>query len=1443
MKKLLAVLSFCVICAAGGIGAPGDFWSLFYGDEGFRYKFISPTPSLESSAEYTKIKIESFGLTGDEGYPQVPVKIFKAAIPENAAVSLKIVNSRVEELKDLRIQPVPHHSLKRRPEDAIEKIQSGIESPEPDTVYRENVEAYASISPYPLTPVSLGNTGYIRNQKYIEIIFYPVLYYPAERKALLFSEVEVDIAFEYLGETTTDTSLTYTVEPAFERIYRDSFINYEQGKSFRIEGRQKESGSSFFPSSDQMAGWSATQSQTTSSIYKLKISKDGIYHLTYSYIQTNASGLLGQDPRTFKLMNRGVEVPIYVAGQDDGVFDTLDYIEFYGQALADEAKTLLNYDYSDPNPDIYQDNDFTDTNVYFLSAEGPAVDRKRVTTFDGNPVSGYPAPDDFYDTVHVEVIESDGTNNDTYLPLGGNDPWYWGPRIQSSGSPNYQDADIGIPGLSPFSHTAELRVRLRGTTSYSPNPDHTTIVGVISGGSYITDTKDTQSWDGESIFTHVKSFNQSYLSSTTKVRVEATTVAGVTLNEVIRDYIEINYYRLLKAESNSLPFNYDDGDYQYDIDNFTNSAVSIYEITEKLSGTNVVSPVRIINPLVSGSGIYSVSFQVTDDPDIPPGGKRYFIVSSGASLLTPDSCVLDTVSDLKDTTNQADIIVIGTPDTIDNSPGSPLDSLLDSRLANRGLTSKVVMFEDVCDEFNNGLFDPNAIRYFLDYAYNNWTSPKPSYLFIIGDGTFDYKNRYSLADFKSLVPTQIMFQVNSTLGYYSSDNWLACFIGTDQLPDIHLGRISTRSITESNGVFNKIKTYEDSPPSGTWKSHDLMISDEGKNGDPAETEHFEAVNQRQIDKYLSSPPHSYTKIYYAKPPYNGTDNALCKQDIKNAINSGTVITNYVGHGSFTRWSNDTIFTTDDVPTLTNGNMLPWLTASNCLTAGFHHAYWTTTTAIGEKFVNEDNKGSIATFAPAGLSYTFIGEEVINSIFDDIYGPHKERETAIITYNVRDLLYGNGSIVDLQGYTYLGDPVLDLVIPRPEPPTNPDAVGGNQKVDLTWTRSSDDPYPSPGFGYNVYRTTDLTKEYTKVNSSLIYGTSYTDTSVTNMTTYYYAITAVDAEGFESAYSNFNTDCAIDGPDCVKATPENPNPPANPTGFDAVDPETGGKLNLSWNANSETDLKGYTVYWGTKSRFAPDFPGYYENSKYVGKVTSYVLTGLQNDVVYYLCVTASNTSNKESGYSNEDSEKPDYVPGIKPPKAITDLMVKRSTVNQNDLELTWSKPTQDIYDDPETIKEYRIYRNTVPNFVPSDSNRIATITDPNTTKYTDPGAYSSASNYYYLVQSIDADGNASGVGREVPNGIDDMTVKKSQTTPGNIIFTWSAVTNDINGKKTIIDHYHLYGRGTKFKRSDIEKGLVPLIQDNITSTTLEITPADGDQYYSILAVDNRGNLSPY
>jgi len=70
------------------------------------------------------------------------------------------------------------------------------------------------------------------------------------------------------------------------------------------------------------------------------------------------------------------------------------------------------------------------------------------------------------------------------------------------------------------------------------------------------------------------------------------------------------------------------------------------------------------------------------------------------------------------------------------------------------------------------------------------------------------------------------------------------------------------------------------------------------------------------------------------------------------------------------------------------------------------------------------------------------------------------------------------------------------------------------VSLSWTAS----ISSNVAGYNVYRGSASGGPYTIMNSSLVAGITFIDSTVAAGQTYYYVCTAVDTNNKESAYSN-------------------------------------------------------------------------------------------------------------------------------------------------------------------------------------------------------------------------------------------------------------------------------------------------------------------------------------
>jgi hypothetical protein len=73
---------------------------------------------------------------------------------------------------------------------------------------------------------------------------------------------------------------------------------------------------------------------------------------------------------------------------------------------------------------------------------------------------------------------------------------------------------------------------------------------------------------------------------------------------------------------------------------------------------------------------------------------------------------------------------------------------------------------------------------------------------------------------------------------------------------------------------------------------------------------------------------------------------------------------------------------------------------------------------------------------------------------------------------------------------------------------------------------------------------------------------------------------------------------------------------------------GQVDLAWDPSTSPDIAGYRIHYGLASRT-------YNQVMDVGDYTTCTVTGLQDGQTYYFAATAVNTSNMESGYSNEVS----------------------------------------------------------------------------------------------------------------------------------------------------------------------------------------------------------------
>ena len=1033
----------------------------------------------------------------------------------------------------------------------------------------------------------------------------------------------------------------------------------------------------------------------------------------------------------------------------------------------------------------------------------------------------------------------------------------WAAPTSGTGFPRWRAAPrrlLATPTWwpSPASTPAPSRCAFSSTSAALPeddalDPDHETLVTLMDSVGATLDT-DSATFDGRVLYLHDFTYpaTGSPVTDPVQVQLSAIDVGSGVRNDVILDYIEVRYRRSFSAIGEVLVFEWPDGDADFEIGNLADPSPEIWEITLP-AGEHIVPTKRITG--ATSPAANTIRFHMANDPGLADGTPRRFIVFGGSAVSVPSSgdFPVDTVSDLRDNLTQADMIVIAHPDVLDTTPGQPFDLWVTHRgtAAGGNLSIKLAMIEDVQDEFNDGLPGPEGIREFLRWVLSTtggegWANPKPRYVLLLGDGSYDYKGGTGQGNF---VPTQTMYKDVIELGHYASDFVMGAVVGGDQQADIFMGRIPARSVADANLVLQKILDYEQSPPSGGWRQHALFVSDRGiPSNDPPEALEFEGTND-EAEARMDIPPFTSKKLRYwtdyivpaVSDPVNTMRGDI--QDEVNGVNAfdGAALLQYVGHGNYVVWSNTAFFDERqplppppppprDTEALTNGGKLPWVLAHNCLTGGFHTPLVYT---MGEDWINLPGGGSIAVFAPSGLSFNFIGREVTEVMWDAIFGPRKERVLGPPVMDALVDLCGVGSIEPCQNYVLLGDPATRLTLPSVDPPSNLQAVAGNMQVDLSWTASG-----TGGAEYDVYRTGILNPpQYTKVNGAPLTTTVLTDTNVTNAQNYYYYVVATDPSGYVSPWSNFNSDCGIPGPDCVMATPLNPGPPAVPQNPVLEDLGTGTQLRLTWDANVEIDFDYYGAEWGTSSGNRPNVVQ--------TKSNSFLLSGLTENQEYCLAVTATNTSGNTSAASTELCDFPTLSPGLRPPDFIDDLVVK---VQGADLVLEWGDVTKDIYGKDATVASWEVFRGDGANYGTLQPFACAVSCTSGTCSCTDAGAAVSPTDHHYRVRAINGAGSAGGLGSELPRFIMDLTVDRTGT-PGEIQLSWSPVTTTFDGGPAQIEHYEVYAADEPFTRADIRDGAVGAPQAIVPGTTVGGATMPQSRYYSVLAVDKQGNKSPF
>ena len=413
----------------------------------------------------------------------------------------------------------------------------------------------------------------------------------------------------------------------------------------------------------------------------------------------------------------------------------------------------------------------------------------------------------------------------------------------------------------------------------------------------------------------------------------------------------------------------------------------------------------------------------------------------------------------------------------------------------RGLLTTVITVND--GAAGGGPDTKEEIKAFLDSRYAVATV-RYSYLLLLGDSgdiePWVLPRRYKAGDFPSDFP----------YAQVSTDP-----MADDLFPDVAVGRIAVNSLAQADVVVDKIIQYESSPPlvlaGHTFYGHAAIASyfQPGEDGAPANVENkrrfvFDSEEVRghlvnhgfQVERIYTAahpltpatqPRYWYDGVTPLPPPLRPEDGYPWDGDaaqIIDAFNAGQTLVFHSDHGWWEGWG-DPHFTTANLPSLTNGDLLPLVLSDNCSSGAFDYAG----AGFAESLLRMSGGGAIGVMAFTRDSNNGVGREFLVGVVDALWpAAYPGYGDGIARHRLGDMLnhargvmvvnFAGGTASDpgyLGGWCYtrmltlFGDPSLAVWV------TNPTVLPGLGYEVLVAT-AIDLVYPYPGATITVFEST-------------------------------------------------------------------------------------------------------------------------------------------------------------------------------------------------------------------------------------------------------------------------------------------------------------------------------------------------------------------------------------
>jgi len=766
--------------------------------------------------------------------------------------------------------------------------------------------------------------------------------------------------------------------------------------------------------------------------YRFSVTQDGVYELTYAFLQalgvhmadlqSDAINIYGNHTGPLPFTNLPflptdlLENAVLMEDGGDGHFDPGDRILFYAsgpQGWKENADgTLFNH----------VKNVYTDSASYFV---GIGVDPpKRISNA---VLSTQPVTDEVTTFSDRQVIDRDAVN----LIKSG----------RTMFSETYDQVLTYNYNFSvPYLHTADpvsLQVNVLGRSIGAASS-----FTVQAGGATntITIPSSTVSEDGDygkyvSALFNVQGSGSNLPISVTYVKSDPVTSVAYM------DFLEMNARRDLKFTGDQLAFRDLHSVGAGHVGQFTLDQAGAVEHIWEVSKPEDAREVPVT---VSGA---AKSFIISTD------SLREFIAFKGSGLLQPTAAGVVPNQDLHATPTATDFVIVCPPTFM-----SEAQRLADHR-AEEGLSVVLVTPQQVFNEFSSGQRDATAIKRYMKMLYDRAGADPallPRYLLLFGDGS--YNNLSQAPSNQNWLPTYETYNSWTFRSSYTSDDYFITLDDSEgeastDLVDMGVGRLPVSSLGQAHDAVNKLLNYDkytlSTTATGTsctsgsdggandWRNSVLFCSDDrGQGPSDQDGTGFMISSDALAQKAAVKDPcinigKIYLDAYVQFTTPGGQRYPDAENDLRDGVQRGSLIVNYVGHGGEVGWAHERFLDNTTILGWTNLDRLPLFMTATC-----EFSRWDDPirTSAGENVLLNPNGGGIGLMTTTRLAYAGPNQTLSLHFYDVVFQPTDElgrdqRLGDIYRRTKAASTPSSGLDVNHRNFTLLGDPSARLALAR------------------------------------------------------------------------------------------------------------------------------------------------------------------------------------------------------------------------------------------------------------------------------------------------------------------------------------------------------------------------------------------------------------------------------